>query len=423
MSITPTPLPFINMANWDNEEVPNREWAVVNRIPLRQTSLVSGAGGIGKSYIILHECVAHVLARDWLRSQPTPGPAIFLDAEDDESEIHRRLGSILRHYEATYAEVMKAGLHLMSFVGRDAVLAVAPRNGKLEPTTLYHQLLQAAGDLQPKLIGIASSANVFAGNENDRSQVQQFIGLLTRLAQVANGAVQLISHPSLTGFASGSGISGSTQWHNAVRARAVLQTVKLEGSHTADTDLRELVFKKNQYGPAIDSILIRYQNGMFLPEESALPSDKVKQLEIAKDVFLRLVDRFNAGNLDANNRIGRHYAPTLFVDEPEAQAAGLTKALLTDAMRQLLTENELHIEDSGTPSRPRYRFAKGMSPEWKAALENAKTDSKADAKAGDMAKKLAAGRAQRVAAVRGSPDRYEDAVKAAKPAKHDTSDS
>ena len=39
--------------------------------------------------------------------------------------------------------------------------------------------------------------------------------LLRRLAIVANGAVNLLSHPSLTGTNSGSGISGSTAWHNS----------------------------------------------------------------------------------------------------------------------------------------------------------------------------------------------------------------
>jgi hypothetical protein len=38
----PTPLPFINIADWDNESVPQQEWAVPDRIPLRQCALFSG---------------------------------------------------------------------------------------------------------------------------------------------------------------------------------------------------------------------------------------------------------------------------------------------------------------------------------------------------------------------------------------------
>ena len=134
----------------------------------------------------------------------------------------------LADYDVTYRELIDDGLHLLSFVGRDAVLATVSRNGKVEPTALYGQILEAAGDIRPKMIGIASSANVFSGAENDRSQVQQFVALLTRLAISANGSVQLISHPSLTGINSDSGLSGSTQWHNAVRARSYLKGIKPE---------------------------------------------------------------------------------------------------------------------------------------------------------------------------------------------------
>ena len=136
---------------------------------------------------------AHVLGREWLDVIPIPGPALFIDAEDDGDELHRRAAKIVAYYDTTFTNAIRSGLHLMSLAGHDAVLATATHNGKIEPTVLYKQLLEAAGDLKPKLIGIASSANVFAGSENDRTQVQQFISLMTRIAMTAGGAVQLIT--------------------------------------------------------------------------------------------------------------------------------------------------------------------------------------------------------------------------------------
>ena len=91
--------------------------------------------------------------------------------------------------------MIKGGLKLLSFAGKDAVFATASRSGKVEPTTLYKQILEAAGDIKPKMLVIASGANVFAGNENERTQVQQFVGLLTHIAILANGSVLLITHP------------------------------------------------------------------------------------------------------------------------------------------------------------------------------------------------------------------------------------
>jgi RecA-family ATPase len=214
------PLPFINMSNWDDEPLPELEWAVLDRIPLRQVTLFSGEGSAGKSTTQLHLSFAHALKRDWLGTMPEPGPAIFVDAEDDEKILHRRSAAILDHYGATFKEAVDGGLHLVSLIGQDAVLGAASRrSGVIQPTPLFGRLLEAAGDVKPRMIGIASSANVFAGSEIDRQQVQQFISLLTAVARVANGALVLISHPSLTGINSDTGLSGNTAWHNAVRAR------------------------------------------------------------------------------------------------------------------------------------------------------------------------------------------------------------
>jgi hypothetical protein len=174
------PLPFINMSNWDHEPVPEQEWAVLDRVPSGQTTLFTGEGGYGKSTMQLHLCAAHALGLGWLNTLPEPGPAVFFEAEDGEKTIHRRLAAIATHYGTSFENMIAGGLHVISMFGRDAVLATPTRNGKIEPTPLYRQLLQAAGDIKPKMIGIASSANVFAGSEIDRTQTQQFIGLLNR---------------------------------------------------------------------------------------------------------------------------------------------------------------------------------------------------------------------------------------------------
>src|SRR5262249_4765005 len=73
----PQPLTWIDMSNWDNEPIPEREWAILNRVPLKQAGLFSGEGGTGKSIIELTKNVAHVANKDWLGSLPERGPAIY----------------------------------------------------------------------------------------------------------------------------------------------------------------------------------------------------------------------------------------------------------------------------------------------------------------------------------------------------------
>ena len=345
-------LPFINMSNWDSEPIPSQDWIVPDRIPCRQCVLFSGEGAAGKSTLQLYLSAAHALARDWLGTMPEPGPAIYFDAEDDESVLHRRLAAIVKHYNVTFNDAVSGGLHLISFAGQDAVLATASRNGKIEPTALYKQLIEVAGDIKPKMIGIASSANVYAGSEIERGQVQQFIGLLTRLAIIANGAVVLVSHPSLTGIATDTGLSGNTQWHNAVRARFYLKGVKPDAGEQADTDLRELVFKKNNYGPISEDVLLRYQNGLFLPVGGTSSLEKAAAEQAAEQMFLTLLDQFNRQGRNTSPKPNApNYAPTLFAKEKQARQRGIKKAGFEAAMRNLFAADKICLEPYGPPSR------------------------------------------------------------------------
>jgi hypothetical protein len=61
-----SPLPFINIAAWQNRGVPERTWTVKDRIPMSNVTLLSGEGSIGKSILSLHLSTAVVLGRDWL---------------------------------------------------------------------------------------------------------------------------------------------------------------------------------------------------------------------------------------------------------------------------------------------------------------------------------------------------------------------
>jgi RecA-family ATPase len=245
---------------------------------------------------------------------------------------------------------------LLSFAGKDTVFATASRSGKVEPTILYKQILEAAGDIKPKMFVIASSANVFAGNENERTQVQQFVGLLTRVAILANGSVLLIAHPSLTGISTDTGLSGTTQWHNAVRARCYMKSTKPEAGEQPDNDLRELVFKKNQYGPISENIVLRYQRGMFLPLPGMNNLDKAARAAKAEDVFLALLQRFTRENRVVSDKRGTSYAPAQFAKEDEAIKAGLNNKNLADAMRDLFKAVKIWNEPYGRPSRPSYRI-------------------------------------------------------------------
>jgi RecA-family ATPase len=353
----PKPFAFIDVSKWTFENIPEREWAVPDRIPLRQVTLFSGEGAAGKSTVQLHLSAAHVFNRDWLGTMPEPGPAFFIDAEDDESELQRRLACVLHHYGATFADAARKGLYIKSLAGEGAVLATTSKGGIVQPTALYKGLLEQAGDLKPKMIGIASAANVFAGNEIVRPEVQQFVGLLTKIAIAADGAVCLISHPSLTGINTDTGISGSTQWHNSVRARMWLKGQKAQPGEQDDTDARELVFKKNNYGPISDTLVLRWDKGMFLPTPGVHSLDRAAREAREEEVFLKLLKRFTEQNRNVSDRPSKNYAPTLFAAEEEARAEKIHSRGFAEAMRRLFKANRIWNEPYGRSNRESYRLA------------------------------------------------------------------
>ena len=350
-------LAWLDISSWDHAPVPERKWAIRDRVPLMQAGLFSGEGGTGKSIIELMKNVAHVSGKDWLGSLPEPGPAFYLGAEDDKNEIHIRLAAIAKHYGVTFKELYAGGLHVLPLLGQDATLCAVSKSGTVETTDLYRRLYEAAGDIKPKNISIDTLSRAFAGNEIDRVQVYAFAMHMQALAMVAQGSVTVLSHPSLQGINSGSGLSGSTAWHGAFRFRQYLKGVKAGDGEQPDNDLRQLEFKKNQYGPLGESIVLRYQNGLFLPEAGVSDLDKATRTAKAEDVFLDELRRFEAQGRNVSDKAtAPNYAPTVFAREDDAKKYRLRKPELEQAMRDLFKADRIRIENYGRPSRPSYKL-------------------------------------------------------------------
>ena len=140
--------------------------------------------------------------------------------------------------------------------------------------------------------------------------------------------------------ASHEGLSGTTQWHNAVRGRAVMKTVKVDGDDESDAApenrMREIKFHKNQYGPPIASSFVRWQNGLFLPIEGMHSLDAAERAAKADQVFILLLLRWTEQKRQVSVNRSSTYAPTTFAKQPEA--AGLTSKDLAAAMERLLRD-------------------------------------------------------------------------------------
>jgi RecA-family ATPase len=133
---------------------------------------------------------------------------------------------------------------------------------------------------------------------------------------------------------------------------------KLEQGEQPDTDLRELQFKKSNYGPTSNNIVLRYQNGLFLPEAGTSNLDKLAREQSAEEAFLALLARYEREGRNVNEKPTSHtYAPTAFCGEREAK--GFSKKELAAAMSRLFEQGRIHVENYGRPSRPASRLKFG----------------------------------------------------------------
>ncbi|MBV9833461.1 MAG: AAA family ATPase [Alphaproteobacteria bacterium] len=288
----------LSPADWHGKPVPPRRWLVPGLLIRGKVTMLSGHGGVGKSLLVQQLATALATAQPFLGIAPVhegPVRSLALFCEDDADELHFRQTQINAHYGCAMPDL--APMTIMSRVGEDNCLMSFDRNDRGEETPLYRQIehLIRAGD--PSLVIIDTSADTFAGNENVRIHVRQFIAALTRLARINDGCILLNAHPSLVGMNSGSGLSGNTAWHNSVRGRLYLTRPKgAEGAEEeVHSDERFLKTMKSNYGPMGEQLKLRWHEHVFVNEDTARGpiSNALDRAELDSAVIVglrRLVD-------------------------------------------------------------------------------------------------------------------------------------
>ncbi|MEI6100072.1 MAG: AAA family ATPase, partial [Alphaproteobacteria bacterium] len=240
------PLTYRRASDLDGKPVPVMQWLVDEVAPMGKVTGLNGDGGTGKSLLAMQLAIAVASDTTWLGRKVTAGNAIYFSAEDDDDELHRRIDKVADSMGLSLSDL--PNLTYQSFAGQDATLALVDGpTGKLRGSArikMLHRWIEAE---QPAVVVLDTLADLFPGNENDRAQARQFIGMLSAIAIKYKCAVILLAHPSLSGLNSGSGTSGSTGWNNSVRSRLYLERVTQDG-YEANPDARVLRTMKANYG-------------------------------------------------------------------------------------------------------------------------------------------------------------------------------
>lgn len=365
------------------QQIAARQWIVDGHIPAKNVSLMSGEGAIGKSILALQLGVVMALNaisdhdHDWLGMLPKGGVVLNVSCEEEPNELCFRLEQVVRHY-GTSRDAIASHLHVMSWVDEETtqLMALDRKTDALRPTRMLERLTADVARLRPRLIVLDTAADLFGGSEIRRDHTRQFIAAMRRLALVAQNdtGVLMLTHPSLEGIRSGTGLSGSTAWHNSCRARCVLKkfAVKQKGKRigadpgdeepSIDSDLRVLEWLKNNYGPPQSTSTVRWQDGVYVLQgggDSLVQQARFAQVE---HLFIELLRERIAQGRPVSDKPSKTFAPSVFAESDEARGVvpRITAREFSKAMDRLFKAKRITLQQIGAASRHQYMIVEGL---------------------------------------------------------------
>jgi RecA-family ATPase len=330
---------------------PQRRWIVRAWIPYEVVTGLYGDGGIGKSLLLMQLQTSTALSMKWLGLDVEPLASLGVYCEDPETELWRRQDEI----DASYG-VERAGLgdaHRMVRFGQDNTLITFGRSGVGELTRFHKEVVEAALDLRVRLLLFDTANDGFAGNENDRGQVRQYVQrAFGSIALAIDGAVVVSAHPSQAGLNSGEGTSGSGAWSNSFRSRLFSHFPEVEPGERRDDNARVLERRKANYATARDEIPLVWRLGCFEPAILPRPGTTPFGVIDAETTFLDLVGqfekqvRFLSTSINAGN-----YAPRVFSKLAPEERRGWKAADFEKAMNALFKREKIKLAEYKTSGR------------------------------------------------------------------------
>ncbi len=346
-------------ATLEGRAIPERRWIVEGLIPAGNVTMLAGDGGLGKSLLAMQLLTCVTLGKPWLDLPTTQCSAFAVFCEDERDELHIRQQAINEHYGCSFSDL--ASCLWMPRVGEANVMRHFGDKGANDPTAFYGEIKQRVKASEARLVVIDSLHDVFSGNENIRGNARQFISDLRAIILPVDGAVLLLSHPSMSGMNTGTGAAGSTAWHNAVRSRLYLtRPIRKQSNFSGDAapedegdpDERVLKTMKSNYGAVGGKISLRWERGVFVRQDSAQPSnsliDKLKIDRVALDGLRQLV---TDGTLVPSDKSAAKGFANALRKLPSCRQ--FSQTVLSASQDRLLADKKIERVEMGPPSKRR----------------------------------------------------------------------
>lgn len=330
---------------------PQRRWLLNDFLPLGVVGMIVAPGGTGKSMFSLQLgaslACGEPLANFWKVGEQ--GSSLLLFAEEDVTELHRRVNNIatqIFQQSATATELLKAHLFVKSMVGLDTLMTRSAPGKDTEATEFADRLIMSAKQIPDlKLILIDPASRFRGGVENSAEDTTRFVQQLERVSQ-ATGATVLVLHHVNKGSsqaeeASSNASRGSSALTDGVRWQMNLAKPNSKEAKTlginGDMRHRRLIaaVTKNNYGPPQADVLLARGEGGYL---------SVCAAQMIVDPLKNLIDL-----ITFEEALGNEYSANTFekkfggIDGP----LKIGKVALRDIIRSAIKSQRIHKKIGG----------------------------------------------------------------------------
>lgn len=359
----PIPPSFASLAASDTEiraaEMTPR--CIVKNLFFADLALISAPGGTGKTTLTLWESIHVILGWElYGREVISPGPVLFITAEDSREIILGRLHKVMEAMSLTLEDraAVAAGFLVWDVAGEMSRLVEVDHAGNLTLTGLVDAIAEQARDIAPSMILIDPIVSFGPGESRVNDAEQMLVLAARRIIRVANCCVRYVTHVSQAAARSGNRDQyvsrGGTALPDGARMVAVLAAWDRNGreqppmtlDHEPDDSVLILSLPKLSYSPRQQDVWIR-RSGYAIEWASPMPPNPETEDRARVDQLENyLVSQYGQGF---------KYSPSTL--EPEAKKMGMTRAQLRDARLRLTVEGRVVLAD--LPAGEKYARKQG----------------------------------------------------------------
>jgi hypothetical protein len=281
--------------------MPERDYALRPYFPRGTVSLLLSVGGLGKTNLMILLSVLKALGSmlpDCTLETPEAGRVVILTAEDDLSEMLRRLQRVLRLLKSQGVAIdmhkLRQNLQIADLTGGVDNLLVKADHSGAAPTDLAEHIAGEVG--KADIIAIDTLSRFHGGSENDNTAGAALISTCELIARRTGSAVVVLAHTGKSAAREGpidqyTGRGASSFSDNArsvlvlaAPSQEAVDTYEIDEIAAARGDIFRVAHVKSNYAKrAPDAYFMRAENGVvlpFIPKLKESPGDDALVLQL-----------------------------------------------------------------------------------------------------------------------------------------------